>query len=726
MIDVVSSDTHVSKVLAEDFGRGGIPNEIDAAGPGMGARGARSRVLRSRWVVSFMIVLGAIFAIGTATLVADADQAGASVTGIDVASYQHGGDAPIDWNAVKAAGHSFGYIKATERRSTSGGYVNPWFQRDWDAAGRAGLYRGAYHFAIPSYPIVPDALDEARYFVSTTGSMAGPLDLPAMLDLEYNPYGVSNDCYGLSQSDFVVWARTWLDEVKRLTGKPPVVYTGGSYWNTCSGNSTAIGSEYRLWIASYPNDPNSTTFRPTVPAGWPTWTFWQYRSDGAVPGIVGNVDMNRFCCDLATLAGLAGSGAGAGLPFGNLDGVTRTQGEAHVSGWAIDPDLTGPIDVHVYVDGVIAAIGTANGARPDVGAVFPGWGANHGYDIPVRVGPGEHRICAYAINRGAGLNNPSLGCSRSLGQPFGNLESAGGGPDGTIDLRGWAIDPDSTNPIDVHFYVDGNFAGLTSTGLVREDVAAVFPASGPAGFSTRIAGISGGSHTVCAFAIDPQRVLNPRIGCNVTFVGGGAPVGSLDGVSPGFAVARVVGWSIDPDTTGSVEVYASVDGTLTTHAPANTSRPDVAAVFPVMGANHGYSFDVPVPSGTHRVCTYGFNVGIGSHTLLGCRSVTNSAKPTGNLEWSARAYGYLGVSGWAIDPDSTSPVQIRITVNGVALPAIVANGSRPDVGAAFPGFGSLHGFTYTWTAPPAPARVCVTIVNVGAGTVDTDLGCRTL
>ena len=46
-----------------------------------------------------------------------------------------------------------------------------------------------------------------------------------------------------------------------------------------------------LWVAHW----NTTS--PSVPGsnwGGKSWTFWQYTSDGSVPGISGRVDLNRY------------------------------------------------------------------------------------------------------------------------------------------------------------------------------------------------------------------------------------------------------------------------------------------------------------------------------------------------------------------------------------------------------------------------------------------------
>ncbi|MEY2404160.1 MAG: hypothetical protein QOD38_1711, partial [Acidimicrobiaceae bacterium] len=55
-----------------------------------------------------------------------------------------------------------------------------------------------------------------------------------------------------------------------------------------------------------------------------------------------------------------------GSTIGNLDSAWRQPGSIGIYGWAIDPDTTDPIAVHVYVDGAFAALGTANMGRPDI------------------------------------------------------------------------------------------------------------------------------------------------------------------------------------------------------------------------------------------------------------------------------------------------------------------------------------------------------------------------
>jgi hypothetical protein len=100
-------------------------------------------------------------------------------------------------------------------------------------------------------------------------------------------------------------------------------------------------------------------------------------------------------------------------PFGSLDAITRSGDTIGVRGWAIDPDTAASGEVHVYVDGVGAAILPANTSRPDVGAAFPDYAPSpHGFAVDaIPVGAGAHRVCAYAINVAGSGSSTTLGCA---------------------------------------------------------------------------------------------------------------------------------------------------------------------------------------------------------------------------------------------------------------------------------------------------------------------------
>jgi len=203
-------------------------------------------------------------------------------------------------------------------------------------------------------------------------------------------------------------------------------------------------------------------------------------------------------------------------PRGSLDAVQPGVG-LRVAGWAYDPDTNAATNVHVYVDGGFRGSFTANTYRPDVAAAFPGVSPNHGFDINLLVGAGAHDVCVYAINAPPyGFTHPTLGCRRVVvgGTPIGFLDSVSR-VGNNVTASGWAIDPDTASPVNVHLYVDGVFQGQSVAGNTRADLAAAFPAYGANhGYSMSISGLSPGPHQVCVWAINAVGAgVNPQLGC---------------------------------------------------------------------------------------------------------------------------------------------------------------------------------------------------------------------
>ena len=418
----------------------------------------------------------------------------------------------------------------------------------------------------------------------------------------------------------------------------------------------------------------------------------------------------------------AASGATGGTsPFGSLDGAQGGLGTVSVTGWSIDPDVAGPIDVLVVLGGVGHTV-TANGSRPDVAAVYPASGAAHGYSASFPAPAGEQGVCVYALNQGPGVN-VLLGCRTvkvRVASPFGSLDGAQGGL-GTVSVTGWSIDPDVAGPIEVLVVLGGVGHAVTANGS-RPDVAAVYPASGAAhGYSASFPAPAG-EQGVCVYALNQGPGVNVLLGCRTVKVRVASPFGSLDGAQGGLGTVSVTGWSIDPDVAGPIEVLVVLGGVG--HAvTANGSRPDVAAVYPASGAAHGYSASFPAPAGEQGVCVYALNQGPGVNVLLGCRTVkVRVASPFGSLDVVQGGSGTITVAGWAIDPDTLDPISVRLDVDG-ADTSVIADRSRPDVGAAYPAFGPGHGFAGTVAASPGSHTVCAYGIDVGPGE-DKLLGCR--
>lgn len=198
------------------------------------------------------------------------------VQGIDVSHWQ----GAINWTSVRNAGIQFAWMKATEGTT----YKDSSFNTNYPAAYHAGVIRGAYHFARPN---VSSGATQANYFVNNGGGWSRDnMTLPGVLDIEHNPYGAM--CYGLSTTQMRTWITDFYNTYKSRTTRDVVIYTTASWWNTCTGNWTGMYGKSPLWVAHW------GTSAPTIPAGFPTWTVWQYTATGSVSGVSGNVDRNQF------------------------------------------------------------------------------------------------------------------------------------------------------------------------------------------------------------------------------------------------------------------------------------------------------------------------------------------------------------------------------------------------------------------------------------------------
>jgi SpoIID/LytB domain protein len=422
-------------------------------------------------------------------------------------------------------------------------------------------------------------------------------------------------------------------------------------------------------------------------------------------------------------------------PLGSIDILGPVPGGIALAGWALDPNTTAPIPVHVYVNGQFRQHLDAGLPRSDIAAVFPAYGAAHGFAATLSIDRPVNTVCAYAINVGPG-DHQLLGCrtvTNSI-QPFGSIDIATGTADGQgIRIAGWAIDPDTVAPIDIHVYVDGAFSASLAAGQSRPDVASAFPGYGPAhGFSSVVPAALG-RRNVCAYAINVGPGNHQLLGCRtvtLTPPNVAAPFGSLDVAAGSGAGIRVSGWTIDPDTTGPIPVHVYVDGAFAGSLDASLPRPDLVVAVPGYGPDHGFSGVVPAAPGTRNVCVFAINNNlVGPHALLACRTVTvvapDAAPPFGSLDLVTKTQTGVQVRGWAIDPDTADPIAVHVYVNGVGY-ATEASVARPDVGAAYPLFGANHGFALDIAANVAAAQtVCVYAINNGPGT-HTLLGCRTV
>ncbi|PYL08524.1 MAG: hypothetical protein DME33_07145 [Verrucomicrobia bacterium] len=156
----------------------------------------------------------------------------------------------------------------------------PAFERDSkylereQAATRAGLFWGAYHYANASDPI--RQADHFLSVVSNAWAQANPATrspgVLLVLDFEKNGHYPG----GTMRVDQAV---AFIERIHERTGKYPGIYSGEYHARTSfssprvSTTDKSILAKCWLWLANYSSQPRAT-------APWDFWNLWQYCGDG--------------------------------------------------------------------------------------------------------------------------------------------------------------------------------------------------------------------------------------------------------------------------------------------------------------------------------------------------------------------------------------------------------------------------------------------------------------
>jgi hypothetical protein len=366
----------------------------------------------------------------------------------------------------------------------------------------------------------------------------------------------------------------------------------------------------------------------------------------------------------------------------------------------VNSNSYGPGDVPSLIRGIQAYHMDANGWS-DIGYNFlvdrfGGIWEGHGGGIDKAV------IGAHS----GGFNTGSTGVAL-----IGDFRSAGPGNaalEATARIIGWKLANAGVDPL----------GHLTATSLSDENTAH------PTGSTVYIGRVSGHRDTWSTSC--PGQVLYDLLPAIASRAAELYPyiLGSFDQVTQSPDGLRVRGWSLARGTAGPINVNAIVDGANNV-ARADKTRVDIAAAFPGFGGEHGYSFTIAAGPGSHRVCLEGGNDGDGPNYSLGCRTIFLFTDPGGNVDLATRAPGGIRVAGWAIDPNTASPDAVDVYVGGAGTRTI-ANSDRPDIAATAPDYGAKHGYNLVLPAPHGTNRVCAYGINLGPGSTNTQLACKTV
>ena len=204
-----------------------------------------------------------------------------SIKGLDVSQFQ----GTIDWEKVKGAGYQFAMLRAGYGFNT----VDPQFRRNAAECNRIGLPIGVYWFC---YAVSPQtALQEADGCLNTISSYR--LDYPVCYDIEQASVDyASGQGVTITPSLATSIVQSFCNRIEEK-GYYAMYYSNRNFLNTYF--PADFSKRYALWYAYYTSQFDGTNCG-----------MWQYTSQGSVPGISGNVDLDLGFIDYPSVIKEAG------------------------------------------------------------------------------------------------------------------------------------------------------------------------------------------------------------------------------------------------------------------------------------------------------------------------------------------------------------------------------------------------------------------------------------
>lgn len=196
--------------------------------------------------------------------------------GIDISKWQ----GTVDFAKVKDAGIEFVILREGAGNSIDSRFLS--YVQGCKAAGIPIL--GVYHFsyALNEY----QAREEARFAVENVERAGLGSDTVIFYDFEYDTVNKAADVgVKLTRKECVAHTRSFCEYVTSCQRKAGI-YCNLDYYR--NWYNVELLNKYQLWLAYW----NGENQRPPY-----TCRYHQYTSQGSVPGISGNVDMNLLYDD---------------------------------------------------------------------------------------------------------------------------------------------------------------------------------------------------------------------------------------------------------------------------------------------------------------------------------------------------------------------------------------------------------------------------------------------
>jgi len=217
-----------------------------------------------RYIISIVLML--ICMVGINEVFAFGPSSDEIYQGIDVSEWQGN----IDFEAVREAGIEAVYIRSSE----GSGYVDHYFESNYQKARDAGLRIGFYHYVTAR--TVEEGSQQASFFASVISSK----EVDLRLAMDFESFG------NLTTQEVNEISEAFLTTLEEITGKEVVIYSDAS--NARDVFSRQLAESYPIWVADY------FVEEPFDNGKWETWVGFQYTDRGNVSGIDGSVDRDEF------------------------------------------------------------------------------------------------------------------------------------------------------------------------------------------------------------------------------------------------------------------------------------------------------------------------------------------------------------------------------------------------------------------------------------------------
>lgn len=175
----------------------------------------------------------------------------------------------FDYKSIKDFGLQFAIIRAGG--NYNGFYKDPMFETHYKGCKEAGLYVGAYYDCGKGFIGDSTGNTYAQHFLHLIDGKQ--FELPVFMDIEVTPKKFKKYI-----TDASIAFCEYMEYYK---------YFVGIYASDISGFKESLEynrlTDYTTWVARYGRKPEYIKY-PGI---------WQYSSNGSVPGIQGNVDLDR-------------------------------------------------------------------------------------------------------------------------------------------------------------------------------------------------------------------------------------------------------------------------------------------------------------------------------------------------------------------------------------------------------------------------------------------------